>query len=201
MVAVNGTPSNSLTPSFNWDIPSINQMFDDGVAPDAAAGDGIYTVSIAFEDSSQIHTDYKYLVNDVYECADQGNRYVALDADNYDDAANPQVLPLDNLHQCNTVGTDDLPARMALDQNHPNPFNPKTEIRFTVHRAGTGALQVFNVKGELVRTLLQGRISAGPHVLSWDGADEAGRQSPTGVYFYRLELNGEVDVRKMMLVK
>ena len=201
VVAVNGTPSNSLTPSFNWDIPSLNQMFDDGVAPDAAAGDGIYTVSIAFEDSSQIHTDYKYLVNDVYECADQGNRYVALDADNYDDAANPQVLPLDNLHQCNTVGTDDLPARMALDQNHPNPFNPKTEIRFTVHRAGTGALQVFNVKGELVRTLLQGRISAGPHVLSWDGADEAGRQSPTGVYFYRLELNGEVDVRKMMLVK
>jgi len=201
VVAINGTPSNSETPSFSWDVPSINQMFDDGVAPDAASGDGIYTVSIVFADSSQIHTNYKYLVNDVYECGDQDNRYVALDADNYDDAGNPQVLPTDNLHQCNTVGADDLPARMALDQNHPNPFNPKTEIRFTVHRAGSGALQVFNVKGELVRTLLQGRLPTGPHVVSWDGVDDAGRQAPTGVYFYRLELNGEVDVRKMMLVK
>ncbi len=202
VVAINGTVSNSETPSFSWDVPSLNAMLDDGVAPDTAAGDGIYTLSIAFEDSSMIHTDYKYLVNDVYECADQGNRYVAIDADNYDDVGTPQVLPLDNLHQCNTVDADDaLPTRMALRQNHPNPFNPKTEIRFTVHRAGSGSLQVFNVKGELVRTLMQGNLSTGPHVVTWNGADDTGRQSPTGVYFYRLDLNGEVDVRKMMLVK
>jgi hypothetical protein len=201
VVAVNGTPSNSETPSFSWDVPSLNPMADDGVAPDAASGDGIYTVSVVFEDSSQIYTEYKYLVNDAYEGGDQANRSFTIDADNYDDAGNPQVLPTDNLHQCNTVDAGDLPGRLALAQNHPNPFNPKTEIRFTVHRAGHGALQVFNVKGELVRTLLRGHLATGPHAVSWDGLDEAGRQSPTGVYFYRLSLNGESDVRKMMLVK
>lgn len=202
VVSINGTPSNAETPSFSWDIPSLNVMYDDGVAPDATAGDGIYTVSIVFADSSNIHTDYKYLVNGVYECADQGNRYMALDPDNYDDAGNPQVLPTDDLHQCATTGADDpLPARLSLAQNHPNPFNPMTEIRFTVHRAGSGSLQVFNVKGERVRTLLQGRMEEGSHTVTWDGQDEVGRQAPTGVYFYRLELNGEVDVRKMMLVK
>jgi hypothetical protein len=202
VISINGTPSNTVTPSFSWDIPSLNVMLDDGVAPDASTGDGIYTLAIMFADSSQIHTNYKYLVNDVYECADQGNRYVAIDADNYDDVGNPQVLATDDLHQCGTTGIDDaLPSRMTLDQNHPNPFNPMTEIRFTVHRAGPGALQVFNVKGELVRTLMQGRMNTGPHTVTWDGQDDAGRQSPTGVYFYRLEINNEVDVRKMMLVK
>ena len=202
MVSINGTTSNTETPSFSWDVPSLNVMLDDGVAPDAAAADGVYTLAIMFADSSQIHTNYKYLVNDVYECADQGNRYVALDADNFDDAGNPQVLATDDLHQCNTVGVDTgLPSRLTLDQNHPNPFNPMTEIRFTVHRAGPGSLRVFNVKGEQVRTLMQGRLNTGPHSVTWDGQDDTGRQAPTGVYFYRLEVNGEVDVRKMMLVK
>ena len=76
-----------------------------------------------------------------------------------------------------------------------------TEIRFTVHRAGSGSLTVFNVKGERVRTLLNGQLAEGPHAVTWDGQDDAGRQAPTGVYFYRLEVNGEVGVRKMMLVK
>jgi len=202
VVAINGTPSNTETPSFSWDVPSINPMLDDGVAPDASAGDGVYTLSLVFADSSQIYTEYKYMVNDVYECGDQGNRTFSIDADNYDDAGTPQVLPLDDLHECHTVDADDpLPTRMVLDQNHPNPFNPMTEIRFTVHRAGSGSLQVFNMKGELVRTLLQGRLDEGPHAMTWDGADDAGRQSPAGVYFYRLDLNGETDVRKMMLVK
>ena len=202
VISINGTTSNTETPSFSWDVPSLNVMLDDGVAPDSAAGDGVYTLSLVFADSSQIHTNYKYLVNDVYECADQGNRYVAIDADNFDDLGNPQVLDTDNLHQCNTTGVGDmLPSRLSLDQNHPNPFNPMTEIRFTVHRAGSGSLRVFNVKGEMVRTLIQGRLDTGSRTVTWDGQDDAGRQSPTGVYFYRLEINGEVDVRKMMLVK
>ncbi len=202
VVAVNGTPSNTETPSFSWDIPSLNVMLDDGVAPDAAAGDGVYTLSLVFADSSQIFTEYKYLVNDVYECADQGNRFFTVDADNYDDVGNPQVLDTDDLHQCATTGADQvLPSRMTLDQNYPNPFNPMTEIRFTVHRAGAGSLRIFNAKGELIRTLLQGQIADGPHVMSWNGLDDAGRQAATGVYFYRLEVNGDVGVRKMMLVK
>ncbi len=202
VVSVNGTPSNREPVTFSWDIPSLNIMHDDGVAPDDVAGDGIYTAAVVFPDSSWIHTEYKYLVNDVYECSDQGNRSFDLDADNHDDAGDPQVLPVDYLHQCQTTGAGDVPAvASSLDQNRPNPFNPQTQIRFTVHRAGYGALEVFNLRGEHVRTLLRGRLAVGPHAVTWDGRTDDGREAPSGVYFYRLQLNGESSVRKMMLVR
>jgi len=202
VVTVNGTPSNSEPVSFSWDIPSLNVMHDDGIAPDDVAGDGIYAAAVAFADSSWIHTEYKYLVNDQYECGDQGNRSFELDADNHDDAGNPQILPVDALNQCHTTGAGDVPAAAtALDQNHPNPFNPQTEIRFTVHRAGTGSLLVFDVRGQRVRTLLRGRLETGPHAVTWNGRADDGSEVPSGVYFYQLRLNGECSVRKMMLVR
>lgn len=202
LVAVNGTPSNSETPSFSWDIPSLNPMADDGVAPDAAAGDGIYAVTVTFADSSQIFTEYKYLVNGAYECADMGNRGFSVDADNFDAAGNPQILPVDDLHHCVDTAVD-TPARLAVAdlRNAPNPFNPSTEIRFTVHRAGRGSLQVFNLKGEVVRTLREGHFETGAYALQWDGRADDGTRAATGAYFYRMELNGESSVRKMMLVK
>jgi hypothetical protein len=201
VLSVNGTTSNVAPPSFSWDVPSLNVMLDNGIAPDAAAGDGIYSKSVVFADSSQIFTEYKYMVNDVYECTGQANRSFTVDADNYG-LGTPQVLPLDILHQCETTAASDLtPSRLALEQNRPNPFNPQTEIAFTVHRAGPASLRVYDLKGGLVRSLHEGRLEEGPHAMTWDGRDATGQLSPAGVYFYRLELNGEVGVRKMMLVK
>ncbi len=202
VVAVNGTPHNVETPTFDWTVPSLTAMADDGVAPDAAAGDGVYTVSVVFPDSSQIWTEYKYLLNDVYECADQGNRGFNLDADNYDDAGNPQILATDLLHQCQTTGVGDAPAAFfALGANRPNPFNPSTEIRFTVHRSGEGSLRIYDVKGSLVRTLVEGHLAAGEHVRVWDGSDAEGGRAASGVYFYRLELAGSGETKKMVLIK
>jgi len=202
VVAVNGSPHNVETPIFDWTEPSLNPMADDGVAPDATAGDGIYTLSVVFPDSSQIYTEYKYLLNGAYECSDQGNRTVQLDADNYDDAGNPQVLATDALHQCHTTAAGDAPAlRFALHANHPNPFNPKTEIRFTVHREGAGSMRIYNVQGELVRTLAEGHMTVGEHVLSWSGETQMGKRAPSGVYFYHFELNGQGETRKMVLLK
>ncbi|NTV03805.1 hypothetical protein HGA89_02645 [bacterium] len=201
VVSVNGTTSNVAPPSFSWDVPSLNVMLDNGIAPDAAAGDGIYSKSVVFADSSQIFTEYKYMVNDVYECTGQANRSFTVDADNFS-LGTPQVLPLDILHQCETTAAPDLtPSRLALEQNRPNPFNPQTEIAFTVHRAGPASLRVYDLKGGLVRSLHEGRLEEGAHAMTWDGRDATGQLSPAGVYFYRLEINGEVGVRKMMLVK
>jgi len=202
LVAVNGTPSNSGTPSFSWDIPSLNPMADDGVAPDDVAGDGVYAVTVTFADSSQIFTEYKYLLNGAYECSDMGNRGFNVDADNYDAAGTPQILPVDDLHHCVDTAVEG-PARVVIEdlRNAPNPFNPSTEILFTVHREGRGSLRVFNLKGEIVRSLREGWFSAGSYALSWDGRADDGSQAATGAYFYRLELNGESSVRKMMLVK
>lgn len=203
VVAVNGTPHNVMTPTFDWTVPSITPMADDGVAPDLAAGDGVYAVSVVFPDSSQIWTEYKYLLNDVYECADQGNRGFALDADNYDDLGSPQVLATDMLHQCQTTGVvGHTPnARFVLGNAAPNPFNPMTEIRFTALREGAGSLRIYDVRGQMVASLLEGVVTAGEHVVSWNGQTADGVLASSGVYFFKLEIDGVGQTKKMVLLK
>jgi hypothetical protein len=204
VVSVNGTPSNSEPITFSWDVPSINPMRDDGQYPDDVGGDKIYATSVVFADSSWINTEYKYLLNDVYECQDPGqdNRFFTIDADNHDAVGNPQVLPTDRFGTCTIVSVVQTPLKaVVLYQNSPNPFNPLTEIRFYVPQAGKGSLQVFNVRGELVRTLASGHFGAGEGMAVWDGRTGSGETAGSGLYFYRLEVGGKVDVRQMLLLK
>ncbi len=163
VVGVNGTPNNAEPPTFDWTIPSLNEMKDDGVTPDLVAGDKIYTVSVIFPDTSAQNVDYKFLFNGEYEGSTVANRFFAIEPDNYDAVGNPQILPVDVFQ---ALGLSAVPhlglADLLLDQNTPNPFNPSTKIRYNVTRAGAGSLRIFNVRGELVRTLVSGRFEAGP---------------------------------------
>ncbi|MHB8080127.1 MAG: FlgD immunoglobulin-like domain containing protein [Candidatus Krumholzibacteriia bacterium] len=86
-------------------------------------------------------------------------------------------------------------------RNYPNPFNPGTRIAFTLPRAGRVELKVYNVRGELVATLLDEARAAGPHAVAWDGRDSAGRAVSSGVYFYSLKAGGQGKMEKMTLVK
>jgi len=95
----------------------------------------------------------------------------------------------------------DLPAAMALEQNYPNPFNPKTTIAFTLDRSGPVKLQVFDVQGRLVRTLVNEIRTAGPYRIDWDGKDNAGRTAAAGLYMYRLVAGDMVQQKKMTLLK
>ncbi len=202
VVSVNGTPSNGEPPTFSWDIPSLNVMHDDGAYPDNLAGDKIYAASVVFADSSNIDTEYKYLFNDVYECPTQDNRTFTVDADNHDAAGNPQVLPVDRFQQCQIVSVTTPPRKaLVLGQNQPNPFNPLTEIRYLIPEAGKGSLCIYNLRGELVRTLRSGHFQAGEGVAVWDGRTDSGRQAGSGVYLYRLQVNGLSDTRQMLLLK
>lgn len=85
----------------------------------------------------------------------------------------------------------------------PNPFNPKTEIRFVLTRDNLVQLNVYNIRGELVSTLVNERLQGGgERVVSWDGTDNAGQQVASGTYFARLRIGADVmQVRKLMLVK
>ena len=90
----------------------------------------------------------------------------------------------------------------ALRQNVPNPFNPRTTIRFSIEAASPVSLVVYDLEGRRVRTLYDGRIlSAGEHTATWNGQDDAGQSVAGGVYLYALETSRGSQSRKMMLLK
>lgn len=90
----------------------------------------------------------------------------------------------------------ELPDQFRLEQNYPNPFNPLTQIEFTLPSAVYVTLEVFNLQGQRVATLVDGSRSAGVHVVSFDAANMA-----SGVYLYRIQAGNFSKVNKMMLVK
>jgi len=93
------------------------------------------------------------------------------------------------------------PAITMLKQNYPNPFNPETTIRFNLQAKSNANLSIYNAKGQLVTTLLNGRVDAGDHSLVWKGIDNSGSPVSSGLYFYKLTANGRTETRKMMLMK
>jgi hypothetical protein len=86
-------------------------------------------------------------------------------------------------------------------QVSPNPFNPATSISFVVEKPQRVRIGVYDVRGRLVAELANGLYPAGPHAVEWRGRDTAGRTMPSGTYFFRVDLGGEVAVRKAMLMK
>ena len=93
------------------------------------------------------------------------------------------------------------PHQFALHQNYPNPFNAETVISFETEEAAHVDLSMYNMVGQLIKTLVKDHLPAGSHEIAWDGTDDLGRELASGVYFYRLEAEGQSDVRRMVLVK
>lgn len=90
----------------------------------------------------------------------------------------------------------ELPNVYSLNQNYPNPFNPVTKINFNVPKQGFVSLKVFDVLGREVRTLVNEIQEPGSYSVDFNGT-----ALTSGVYFYRLESNGFVDIKKMTLIK
>ncbi|MBD3222870.1 T9SS type A sorting domain-containing protein, partial [bacterium] len=88
-----------------------------------------------------------------------------------------------------------------LEGAAPNPFNPRTDVRFTLARAGHVHLTVHDARGRLVAELQDAAMPAGNHAIAWDGTDRTGRRLGSGLYFARLVSDGEVDTSKLVLVK
>ncbi len=99
-----------------------------------------------------------------------------------------------------------LPTTFTLHQNYPNPFNPVTRIDFDIGAADDAAtkhvrLNIFNILGRRVQTLIDGDLLSGSHSVTWDATDEHGHGVATGIYLYRLEVEGEHQTKKMLLLK
>ena len=170
-----------------------------------------------FTDPSGGTGQYSYSAATLYEDPDTGSRVVTMPydlMDIYDDpgagkvnASLParaeileKVLALfgvegDPLEISDVPGADEFAVR-----NYPNPFNPTTRIDYTMPRAGHLSLKVYNLRGELVKTLIDGNVETSGSIM-WDGSDDRGAKVGSGVYFYEARGAGQVEVRKMALVK
>jgi len=93
------------------------------------------------------------------------------------------------------------PAEYSLQQNYPSPFNPETRIDFTMKEKGRVELSVFNLQGRMVRLLVSKQLGAGTHSVVWDGRDANGQVAPSGIYLYKLQVNGFETMRKMEFIK
>jgi len=95
----------------------------------------------------------------------------------------------------------DTPRATVLEQNVPNPFNPSTTVFFALAADGPVTVDVYDAAGRRVAVLVDGHLTAGRHQVLWDGCDDQGRMSPTGVYLYRLEAGDVVSSKRMLLIK
>ena len=93
------------------------------------------------------------------------------------------------------------PAALALAANYPNPFNATTAIRYALPDAGPVHIDVYNMAGQRVRTLVDGVNAAGWHTAQWDGTDEQGRAAASGIYVYRMIAAGTIQAGKMTLIR
>jgi len=86
--------------------------------------------------------------------------------------------------------------------NYPNPFNPSTTISYSIHEESKVELSIYNIKGQKIKSLLKDQITAGEHSIIWDGKDDAGKKVSSGVYLYKLNVNGKTEaVKKCLLLK
>ncbi|MEA2063413.1 MAG: FlgD immunoglobulin-like domain containing protein [Gemmatimonadota bacterium] len=101
------------------------------------------------------------------------------------------------------VSQPSLPRAFALEQNTPNPFNPSTTIEFSVPegRMIQVSLDVYDLRGRLVRSLVADTREPGTYNVHWDGTDKSGRRVASGVYFYRIKAGTFVQTRKMIILK
>ena len=94
-----------------------------------------------------------------------------------------------------------LPDKISLNQNFPNPFNPSTTISVELDKGTSGTLVIYNINGQVVKTLYNGFISHGLTTFQWDGNDQAGLSMSGGTYIYRLFIDGYTQSQKMVLLK
>ncbi|MDP6168700.1 MAG: FlgD immunoglobulin-like domain containing protein [Candidatus Marinimicrobia bacterium] len=117
----------------------------------------------------------------------------------YPDAENPIAV------STTAVGIDEdgtIPDQFALHQNYPNPFNPSTQISFDIPQGGENVmLNVYNILGQNVSTLVNGVMNPGRYTMEWNATDEIGNPVASGIYFYELRSPSFISRKKMLLIR
>jgi len=205
-----------------WGIDLANfnpcKMYDDGTHGDRVAGDSVFTRQDTYSPDS-ISAGSKWQVGQTFKfgiggsdneggSGGFGNNHSEniVDADsqytifNQFGSINPAFYNAWNYDLDKPVtGVKDrktLPRQFALSQNYPNPFNPSTKINYDVPKTSIVRLEVFNILGQLVGTLVNDRKEPGTYTVRFDGG-----RYPSGVYFYRMTAGNFVSTKKMAFIK
>lgn len=180
---------------------------NDGVFPDATAGDAFFGRAITFPDSTPFRVEYKYWLDGTFECEAMGNRVLTLDDVQYS-TGNPQVNLGTRWNYC-TDATDvpvgpvarDGEAFASLRPVMPNPVVRGARFSFELFRSGRVSLRIYDVSGRRVASVVDGLLQPGAHVIAWDGRGEDGARLRSGVYLYELALDGRRTARRMVLAR
>ncbi|MDD4156739.1 MAG: choice-of-anchor J domain-containing protein [Candidatus Cloacimonetes bacterium] len=172
-----------------------------------------FRVAVSTTDTNP--TSFNYIDTNIYNAIDDWHQYIfdlsAFDHESIYIAI--QVIGTDgfifmiddfNVKSNNGgVDNDDVVViyQTELNGNYPNPFNPTTNISFSLAKDTNVKLNIYNIKGQKVKTLINKKINAGQHVIVWDGKDSHNNQAASGVYFYRFETDNYKKINKMMLIK
>ncbi len=222
-VLIAGSSGQGVIPDLNWVWDNLNnpsliiplKMNDDGINGDLAAGDSVWSITLTFLPGASAIPTYKYGINahdneagfaknhqenlkssgarHCDEFGEQDTFYTSVWSYGSPKCGAPVGI--------NDPATLDVPESYKLFQNYPNPFNPSTTISYALTRMANVRLEVFNLLGQRVRTLVNGQVAPGVHRVVWDGRDDLGRELASGVYIYRLKANQFTETHKMILMK
>ncbi len=112
-----------------------------------------------------------------------------------------------SVYPVDTTGINDVqseiktPSKFLLEDNYPNPFNPTTNIKYHIAKAGQVKIDIFNISGQLVKTLVNSYHTSGDYFVTWDGKNNYGSIISSGTYFYRMTAGNFVDTKKMIFLK
>jgi len=111
------------------------------------------------------------------------------------------ILEYDATNLSIQSGSKNIPSSFILKQNYPNPFNPTTSITYDLSGTSSVKLSIYDIRGQEVKVMIDGKQPAGSYTEIWDGADNQGYLLTSGVYFYKLKVDGLEKTMKMLLVK
>jgi len=159
-------------------------MVTENISGTVAGNGGSVTVTVTFDATDLLEGDV--LVGDLVINNNAG-----------DDVLIPVSLTV-----VGNIAEENLPVlHTALDNNYPNPFNPTTNIAYSIKDAAKVTLEVYNVKGQLVKTLVNDYRETGHYNVTWNGKDNSSKPAASGVYFYKMKAGSYQQTKKMILMK
>ena len=104
-------------------------------------------------------------------------------------------------NDCLSLNESLIPQSYTLSQNYPNPFNPITYIHYSVPNYDFITIDIINISGQIIKTIVQSSHQPGNYDIMWDGTNYYGISVPSGIYFYKMDADEFVSIKKLVLLK